>query len=144
MLRHRSFAFQEFSQRYANVNELGKVDNRQARWQDTTNRQNSIVPDNDEVTPAQIAFERMQREVNDLAWSNYDNAIAMGIAKEQARAFLPEGLTISRLYMSGTIRSWIHYTDLRCANGTQKEHREVAESCRKQLSTVFPICFGNV
>lgn len=142
ILRHRSFSFQEFSQRYANANELGQVEDRQARWQDFKNRQNSIVPTNEEVGPTQMVFERMQREVNNVAWANYNEAISLGIAKEQARAFLPEGLTVSRLYMSGTIRSWIHYTDLRTAHGTQAEHMQIAEACRNELAKVFPICFG--
>jgi thymidylate synthase (FAD) len=141
ILRHRSFSFQEFSQRYANpVNDLA-FDIREARLQDTTNRQNSVEldmrnPDHREL--ARLWIEK-QRAVIDASREAYTWAIANGIAKEQARAVLPEGLTESRLYMNGTLRSWIHYIELRSANGTQKEHMDIAKLCAEVISTVFPM-----
>lgn len=141
ILRHRSFSFQEFSQRYANpVNDLA-FDIREARLQDTTNRQNSVEldmrnPDHREL--ARIWIEK-QRAVIGASREAYTWAIANGIAKEQARAVLPEGLTESRLYMNGTLRSWIHYIELRSANGTQKEHMDIAKLCAEVISTVFPM-----
>ena len=141
ILRHRSFSFQEFSQRYANPTEedsgLGFT-TRDARLQDTRNRQNSIEVD-DETLKAE--WQARQDHLLDIVEDAYSWAIDNGVAKEQARAVLPEGLTKSRLYMSGTIRSWMHYCDLRCAHGTQKEHMEVAEACRQELKKEFPILF---
>lgn len=137
ILRHRSFSFQEFSQRYANPEK--EFDNmfveREARLQDEKNRQNSIEVDDIEL---QREWSRIQRRVMWMAEREYKNAIKLGIAKEQARALLPEGLTTSRLYMNGTIRSWIHYIELRSANGTQKEHIEVAKACAEAISKIFP------
>jgi thymidylate synthase (FAD) len=130
IIRHRSFSFQEFSQRYADpTTGLGFV-SREARLQDTKNRQNSIETEDDDL---QWGWELRQSYVTDLATKNYNWAIENGIAKEQARVILPEGLTKTRLYMSGTLRSWIHYIDLRAAEGTQKEHREVAIAAREEL-----------
>jgi thymidylate synthase (FAD) len=137
ILRHRSFSFQEFSQRYANPEK--EFDNlfveREARLQDEKNRQNSIEVDDIEL---QREWSRIQRRVMWMAEKQYHEAIKLGIAKEQARALLPEGLTTSRLYMNGTIRSWIHYIELRSANGTQKEHIEVAKACAEAISKIFP------
>ena len=135
ILRHRSFSFQEFSQRYADpTSDLGFIWNREARLQDNKNRQNSIEIDDEDV---QADFEGLQNEMVIIAKRMYRDAIEMGIAKEQARVFLPEGLTVSRMYMAGTLRSWIHYCALRMGNGTQKEHKIVAESAWKQLLTYF-------
>jgi thymidylate synthase (FAD) len=134
ILRHRSFSFQEFSQRYADpTKDLGFVF-REARNQDTKNRQNSIETDDKQLSDH---WQAMQNVVRIATLDAYNWAINNGIAKEQARAVLPEGLTVSRLYMSGTLRSWIHYCDLRCEAGTQKEHREVAESARRELVNHF-------
>lgn len=134
ILRHRSFAFQEFSQRYADpTTDLGFV-TREARLQDTKNRQNSIETNNDDL---ELMWKASQQYVIDTANQSYQWAIQAGIAKEQARAVLPEGLTRSRMYMNGALRSWIHYCDLRMGNGTQKEHREVATSAWNQLSGYF-------
>lgn len=142
MLRHRSFSFQEFSQRYANpVDELEFV-MRDARLQDTKNRQNSIdidIQNNDEHRQLQYQWENLQRDLINKAKDVYNWAISKGIAKEQARAVLPEGLTMSRLYMAGTLRSWIHYIELRSENGTQKEHIEIAHACAKVIGKVFPL-----
>ena len=136
ILRHRSFSFQEFSQRYADPTKDLDFVLREARLQDTKNRQNSVETDN----PALQAFwETQQNRVLDAAKSAYEWAIQNGIAKEQARAVLPEGLTVSRLYMNGTLRSWIHFIELRSANGTQKEHQEVARECAKVIAEVFPL-----
>ena len=136
ILRHRSFSFQEFSQRYADPTKELDFVLREARLQDSKNRQNSIETDN----PALQAFwETQQNRVLDVAKSAYEWAIDNGIAKEQARAVLPEGLTVSRLYMNGTLRSWIHFIELRSANGTQKEHQLVAKECAKVIATVFPL-----
>jgi thymidylate synthase (FAD) len=136
ILRHRSFSFQEFSQRYADPTKDLSFVLREARLQDTKNRQNSVETDN----PALQAFwETQQNRVLDAAKSAYEWAIQNGIAKEQARAVLPEGLTVSRLYMNGTLRSWIHFIELRSANGTQKEHQEVARECAKVIAEVFPL-----
>ena len=136
ILRHRSFSFQEFSQRYANPTQELDFVLRDARMQDTSNRQNSIETDN---TALQTLWEEQQRFIIASAKSAYDWAIVNGIAKEQARAVLPEGLTVSRLYMNGTIRSWIHYIELRSANGTQKEHMEIAKQCAVELAKIFPM-----
>ena len=136
ILRHRSFSFQEFSQRYANPDqEFDEMfQKRERREQDPVNRQNSIaVPDDDRE------WYRIQSRVEWMVNREYRRAIKMGIAKEQARALLPEGLTKSRMYMNGTIRSWIHYIDLRSANGTQKEHMEIAKECAIALEPVFPM-----
>ena len=136
ILRHRSFSFQEFSQRYADpVKELNFV-LREARLQDLTNRQNSIEIHNKLL---QEQWESHQQEVIELVKEKYNWAIKSGIAKEQARAVLPEGLIESRLYVNGTLRSWIHYIQLRSSNGTQKEHMEIAKACAKVISEVFPI-----
>ena len=136
ILRHRSFSFQEFSQRYADPTKELDFVLREARLQDPKNRQNSVETDN----PALQAFwETQQNRVLDVAKSAYEWAIENGIAKEQARAVLPEGLTVSRLYMNGTLRSWIHFIELRSANGTQKEHQLVAKECAKVIATVFPL-----
>lgn len=137
ILRHRSFSFQEFSQRYK---EIDAYDDpfvlREARLQDTKNRQNSIKTDNKEL---QRQWDAAQQEVIDAAKKAYDWALENGIAKEQARAVLPEGNTVSRLYMQGTIRSWIHYIDLRSGNGTQSEHMEIAREVAKAISRIFPL-----
>lgn len=134
ILRHRSFSFQEFSQRYA-IADLGfKI--REARLQDTANRQNSIETDNIGLS---LNWETQQDYVLHAATKAYRWAIENGIAKEQARAVLPEGITVSRMYMNGTLRSWLHYIELRSANGTQKEHREVAVECAKVISKIFPM-----
>jgi thymidylate synthase (FAD) len=137
MLRHRSFAFQEFSQRYADPREFGdSFVLREARLQDTKNRQNSI----DNVDPRLEGEWRMrQQDVIDKAKEHYNWAIENGIAKEQARAVLPEGNTKSRLYMQGSIRSWIHFIELRSGNGTQKEHIEVAKACAEAITKIFPM-----
>lgn len=135
ILRHRSFSFQEFSQRYADpTGDLGFIEDREARLQDIKNRQNSIEIDN---APLQREFSYWQWKVNRTAKSAYDWAISKGIAKEQARVFLPEGLTVSKMYMSGTLRSWIHYCELRMGNGTQKEHKIVAEAAWNELLKYF-------
>jgi thymidylate synthase (FAD) len=136
ILRHRSFSFQEFSQRYADPTKDLNFVHRDARLQDTTNRQNSIETDDAEL---QTRWKALQQRVIDEAKYVYEWAIANGIAKEQARAVLPEGLIESRLYMNGTLRSWIHFIELRSANGTQKEHQEVAIACAKVISQIFPM-----
>ena len=141
ILRHRSFSFQEFSQRYANpVEDLAFV-LRDARLQDTKNRQNSLEIDITKNDDRRLAYqwEQMQKGVIEKAKDAYTWAIIHGIAKEQARAVLPEGNTVSRLYMNGTIRSWIHYIQLRAANGTQKEHILIAVECAKAISKIFPM-----
>ena len=136
ILRHRSFSFQEFSQRYADpVQELDFV-LREARLQDSKNRQNSIETDN---LALQAWWEERQRRVIEECKNAYEWAIAKGIAKEQARAVLPEGLTVSRLLMNGTLRSWIHYIQLRSANGTQKEHILIAKEIANVITKIFPI-----
>ena len=136
ILRHRSFSFQEFSQRYADpVQELDFV-LREARLQDTKNRQNSIETDNHAL---QAWWEERQKRVIEECKNTYEWAIAKGIAKEQARAVLPEGLTVSRLLMNGTLRSWIHYIQLRSANGTQKEHIMIAKEVANVITKIFPM-----
>jgi thymidylate synthase (FAD) len=138
ILRHRSFAFQEFSQRYAEVVAADYI-NRQCRLQHPTNRQASLEGASDD----NIAwFNNAQDDMQDTAIAFYDEAIARGIAKEQARVFLPEGLTKSTMYMAGSIRSWIHYIQLRTEAGTQKEHREIAEMCKIELLKHFPELAG--
>jgi thymidylate synthase (FAD) len=143
ILRHRSFSFQEFSQRYADP--TAELDDafvlREARFQDTKNRQNSVdlnLEDEEQKLLA-IEWERAQKRVLYAVKKEYKWAIDNGIAKEQARAVLPEGLTVSRLYMNGTLRSWIHFIELRSANGTQKEHQEVAIACAKVIAEIFPM-----
>jgi len=136
ILRHRSFSFQEFSQRYADpVKEL-EFEYREARLQDDKNRQNSI--DTDDRPLKRFWLEKQQHIIRE-AKAAYTWAIVNGIAKEQARAVLPEGLTVSRIYMNGTLRSYIHYIQLRSDNGTQKEHREIALACCKVIADVFPL-----
>ena len=141
ILRHRSFSFQEFSQRYADPTQELDFVLREARLQDTKNRQNSIEIDVQNEDDAFLISEwnRRQQDVIDLVKENYKWAIDCGIAKEQARAILPEGNTVSRLYMNGTLRSWIHYIQLRSANGTQKEHQEIALKCAEVIAKVFPM-----
>jgi thymidylate synthase (FAD) len=141
ILRHRSFSFQEFSQRYADPTKDLDFVLREARYQDTKNRQNSVEMNFSDDRDRQIAYqwEMMQHRVITEAKSAYEWAVSKGIAKEQARAVLPEGLTVSRLYMNGTLRSWVHFIELRSANGTQKEHREVARECAKVIAEVFPL-----
>ena len=141
ILRHRSFSFQEFSQRYANPVEDLTFVLRDARLQDNKNRQNSLEIDITKDDDRRLAYqwEQMQQNVIDKAKDAYTWAIEHGIAKEQARAVLPEGNTVSRLYMNGTIRSWIHYIQLRAANGTQKEHILIAIECAKAIAKIFPM-----
>lgn len=137
MLRHRSFAFQEFSQRYADPKEFGdQFVIREARLQDMKNRQNSIEVEDADL---QAKWELVQKDVIQSAKEAYEWAINNGIAKEQARAVLPEGNTKSRLYMQGSIRSWIHFIELRSGNGTQKEHIEVARACAEAIVSIFPL-----
>ena len=141
ILRHRSFSYQEFSQRYADPTKDLDFVIREARLQDTKNRQNSVEldPENDGQTIMAGAWRNKQQQLLDLAKDTYQWAIDNGIAKEQARAVLPEGLTVSRLYMNGTLRSWIHYLQVRSGNGTQKEHMEIALECAKVIAKVFPM-----
>ena len=136
ILRHRSFSFQEFSQRYADPTQELNFVLREARLQDEKNRQNSIETQDDLL---QIEWERAQKRVLFAVRDAYEWARKNGIAKEQARAVLPEGLTESRLYVSGTLRSWIHYCELRSKNGTQKEHVEIAKAVAKAISEIFPM-----
>jgi thymidylate synthase (FAD) len=136
MLRHRSFSFQEFSQRYADPTQDLDFEIREARLQDTKNRQNSITTEDLQL---QAFWEQQQKRVIETAKEAYAWAISQGIAKEQARAVLPEGNTVSKLYMNGTVRSWIHYIQLRSGNGTQKEHMEIAKACAKVIAEVFPL-----
>ena len=138
ILRHRSFSFQEFSQRYADPTKSLKRVSREARLQDLKNRQNSVEVNDDELQNEWII---QQDAVWLAAFKAYKWAIEMGIAKEQARAVLPEGMMESRLYMNGTIRSWIHYIELRSANGTQKEHMEIAKACGQAIAKIFPYTF---
>ena len=133
ILRHRSFSFQEFSQRYAEVVEMS--DPREARLQDSKNRQNSVETEDNDL---QNSWNLVQNEMLLAAKNYYAWAISKGIAKEVARSVLPEGLTMSRMYMSGSLRSWIHYCELRMANGTQKEHRELATQCWNIITEQFP------
>ena len=143
ILRHRSFSFQEFSQRYADP--TAELDEafvlREARFQDTKNRQNSVELDTTDEAQRLLAieWERAQQRVKMAAIEAYNWAINNGIAKEQARAVLPEGLIESRLYMNGTLRSWIHFIELRSANGTQKEHQQVAVACAEAIAKIFPM-----
>lgn len=143
ILRHRSFSFQEFSQRYADP--TAELDEafvlREARFQDTKNRQNSVEFDMNDEKQKLLAceWERAQKRVLFSVKQEYSWAIKNGIAKEQARALLPEGLTVSRMYMNGTIRSWVHYIQLRSANGTQKEHMKIARACGEVIAKIFPL-----
>ena len=138
IVRHRSFAFQEFSQRYADPAEMGnQFVTREARLQDPKNRQNSVEIDSEE--DIHHAWASVQQDVIDKAKEAYDWAIKAGIAKEQARVVLPEGCTKTRLYMNGTLRSWVHYIELRGANGTQKEHMDIAHACAKVIADIFPL-----
>ena len=141
ILRHRSFSFQEFSQRYADPTKDLAFVGREARLQDTKNRQNSVEIDltNDNDRELNNIWQEKQSNVIKAAIEAYTWAVNNGIAKEQARAVLPEGNTVSRMYMNGTLRSWIHYIQLRSANGTQKEHREIAHKCAEVIATVFPM-----
>ncbi len=134
ILRHRSFSFQEFSQRYAEQTEFTVF--KEARMQDKKNRQNSTETDNVDI---KIEWMKKQAEVAVAVKNSYSWALENNIAKEQARAVLPEGMTLSRMYMNGTLRSWIHYIELRSGNGTQKEHREIAIACAEALRPIFPI-----
>jgi thymidylate synthase (FAD) len=143
ILRHRSFSFQEFSQRYADVTAVGsglEFIVREARLQDMKNRQNSIAIDDDDIEKKYVAHQWEKKQKDLIKWvdEQYRWAIENGIAKEQARVILPEGLTQSRLYMSGTIRSWIHYIELRSANGTQLEHQQIAQQCATELAKIIP------
>jgi thymidylate synthase (FAD) len=141
ILRHRSFSFQEFSQRYANPQDMDNAfEIREARMQDTKNRQNSVECDDISIIAPWIA---KQQEVINKAKEVYDWAIENGIAKEQARAVLPEGNTKSRMYMNGTLRSWIHYIDLRASNGTQKEHMDIAKAIATVIAEIFPLTKEN-
>lgn len=148
ILRHRSFSFQEFSQRYADP--TAELDEafvlREARFQDTKNRQNSVDFDMADEAQKLLAYEweRAQKRVLYAVKKEYKWAIDNGIAKEQARAVLPEGLTVSRMYMNGTLRSWIHYIELRASNGTQKEHMDIARACAQAITAIFPMASGLV
>lgn len=139
ILRHRSFSFQEFSQRYADPTKELVFVTREARLQDPKNRQNSVATDD---VVLYNNWEVKQAEIIRLAKETYEWAIANGIAKEQARAVLPEGLTMSRLYMNGTLRSWVHYIELRSENGTQREHMEIARECASVIAKIFPDIFS--
>jgi len=135
ILRHRSFSFQEFSQRYADVSLLPAAQLRECRLQDTKNRQNSLTTDDQSKHDL---WGQLQAKVSDVALAAYQQALEMGVAKEQARAVLPEGLTPSRMYMSGTLRSWMHYCQLRTQPETQKEHRLIAQSISDELALQVP------
>jgi thymidylate synthase (FAD) len=135
ILRHRSFSFQEFSQRYA-VADLG-FEYKEARLQDSKNRQNSI--EIEETEGVKNEWLQRQQKITEMVEENYHWALTNGIAKEQARAVLPEGITLSKIYMNGTLRSWIHYIELRSSNGTQKEHRDIAIDCANVIDNIFPI-----
>ena len=136
ILRHRSFSFQEFSQRYADPTQDLSFVVRDARLQDTKNRQNSLETSDEELAKK---WEQKQRKLIDLAKETYIWAIDQGIAKEQARSVLPEGNTVSRMYMNGTLRSWVHYIELRSSNGTQKEHMDIAIAIAGVISGIFPM-----
>jgi thymidylate synthase (FAD) len=142
ILRHRSFSFQEFSQRYADPTKDLNFVTRDARYQDNKNRQNSVELDIENVDKDRFVayqWEQIQNNIIRASREAYESAIAIGIAKEQARAVLPEGLIESRLYMNGTLRSWIHFIELRSANGTQKEHQAIARACAEVISAIFPM-----
>lgn len=134
ILRHRSFSFQEFSQRYAATE--GPLDTREARLQDHKNRQNSITSDDENLN---VWWDQAQRDIIDLTFDTYDKALYKGVAKEVARAILPEGLTRTKMYMKGSLRSWIHFLELRTHKDTQKETRELANMCANEISLVFPL-----
>ena len=136
ILRHRSFSFQEFSQRYANPVKDLEFEIREARLQDGKNRQNSVETNDEEIISK---WNDLQKDVIETSKKAYNWAIESGIAKEQARSVLPEGNTVSRLYMNGTLRSWIHYIQLRASNGTQKEHMEIAKACAEVINIIFPM-----
>lgn len=136
ILRHRSFSFQEFSQRYADPTKDLDFVVREARLQDNKNRQNSVEVDDPALT---AWWDAKQKFIIDTVKQTYAEAIEKGIAKEQARAILPEGNTVSRMYMNGTLRSWIHFIQVRSGNGTQKEHMEIARACAKVISEIFPM-----
>ena len=133
---YRSFSFQEFSQRYANPVKDLEFEIREARLQDDKNRQNSVETNDEEIISK---WNDLQKEVIETSKNAYNWAIESGIAKEQARSVLPEGNTVSKLYMNGTLRSWIHYIQLRAANGTQKEHMEIAKACAEVINIIFPM-----
>ena len=142
ILRHRSFSFQEFSQRYADPTTDLDFEIREARLQDPKNRQNSVdldIENNEQDAALYLMWNDKQQEVIDAAREAYTWAIKNGIAKEQARAVLPEGNTVSRIYMNGTLRSWIHYIELRADNGTQLEHMEIAKEVAKVITKIFPL-----
>jgi len=141
ILRHRSFSFQEFSQRYADPTQDLEFVRREARLQDPGNRQNSVALDLTDPDQRELAklWELKQIEITRACRDAYTWAVSNGIAKEQARAVLPEGLIESRLYMNGTLRSWVHFIELRSANGTQLEHQEVARACAKVIAEIFPM-----
>jgi thymidylate synthase (FAD) len=141
ILRHRSFSFQEFSQRYADPTKDLDFVIREARFQDTKNRQNSVELDltNPEQRELSRLWNEKQQDIIRAVKEAYTWAVTNGIAKEQARAVLPEGNTVSRLYMNGTLRSWVHFIELRSANGTQKEHQLVALACAKAIAAIFPM-----
>jgi thymidylate synthase (FAD) len=141
ILRHRSFSFQEFSQRYADPTQDLNFVLREARLQDPKNRQNSIDIDFNDDDHRRLAtqWEQLQRDLVTRARDIYAWAVEKGIAKEQARAVLPEGLTESRLYMNGTLRSWCHFIELRSGNGTQREHQEIARACAEVIAKIFPM-----
>ena len=141
ILRHRSFSFQEFSQRYADPTKDLSFEIREARLQDPKNRQNSIAldPEMDGHAVLQGTWKNRQQRVIDEALMAYKWAIDNGIAKEQARAVLPEGNTMSRMYVNGTLRSWVHYIELRGANGTQQEHMDIAHAIAKVIAEIFPL-----
>jgi|TARA_A100001515_G_scaffold136302_1_gene127921 thymidylate synthase (FAD) len=137
IVRHRSFSFQEFSQRYADPQDMDDTfEVREARMQDPKNRQNSIATADMNL---QLWWDAQQKHVIETAKTIYNKAIDAGIAKEQARAVLPEGLTKTRLYMNGTLRSWIHYIELRGGHGTQREHMDIAHACAEVIADIFPM-----
>jgi thymidylate synthase (FAD) len=136
ILRHRSFSFQEFSQRYADPTQVLPLVTREARLQDIKNRQNSVETSDADL---HINWENLQKDVSKVSLNAYEWAVKNGIAKEVARSVLPEGNMVSRLYMNGTIRSWIHYLEVRTGNGTQKEHIDIAQKCALALSEIFPL-----
>lgn len=137
IVRHRSFSFQEFSQRYADPQDMDDTfEVREARMQDPKNRQNSIATADMNL---QVWWDAQQKHIIETAKTIYNNAIDAGIAKEQARAVLPEGLTKTRLYMNGTLRSWIHYIELRGGHGTQREHMDIAHACAEVIANIFPM-----
>ena len=138
ILRHRSFSFQEFSQRYAISS---RYETSEARLQDNKNRQNSIAVQDRELI---AVWDELQQDVLNASKRSYEAALGMGIAKEVARKVLPEGLTTSRMYMNGTLRSWMHYVDIRCDKATQKEHRDVADQCKGVLTNLFPSLFKSM